>query len=68
MFLHMTPISRNWIYIDAANGKIVATEDRIESIDVPQQEQHYTLVLNQFYINNFPQDLSNERNNTWTRN
>jgi len=29
------PLSRNWIYIDATNGEVVATEDRIESVDVP---------------------------------
>jgi Zn-dependent metalloprotease len=29
------PVSRNWIYIDAMNGEVIATEDRIESVDVP---------------------------------
>ncbi len=30
-----SPISRNWIYIDANNGEVIAMEDRIESADVP---------------------------------
>lgn len=34
VFAH-APMSRNWVYIDAANGEVVATENRIESIDVP---------------------------------